>query len=115
MAPAAIYRSPDVPAYFPTPLTEHYPVIHAAKHALGLPVLLDTDTVVQHADTARYGPPLRSFEADDGGPQWEAWLAPFRGRRFDDPALRETPVPVFWDVALEAASVITRTSHSDTQ
>lgn len=37
LAPADVYRQPDkVPRYFATPLTEHYPVIHAAKYALGM-------------------------------------------------------------------------------
>ena len=38
LAPADIYRQPTdkVPRYFATPLTEHYPVIHAAKYELGM-------------------------------------------------------------------------------
>lgn len=38
LAPASIYRQPTdkVPRYFATPLTEHYPVIHAAKYELGM-------------------------------------------------------------------------------
>ena len=38
LAPADIYRQSEdkVPRYFATPLTEHYPVIHAAKYELGM-------------------------------------------------------------------------------
>lgn len=38
LAPAGIYRQSEdkVPRYFATPLTEHYPVIHAAKYELGM-------------------------------------------------------------------------------
>ena len=38
LAPAAVYRQPTdkVPRYFPTPFTEHYPVVHAAKYELGM-------------------------------------------------------------------------------
>ena len=38
LAPADIYRQPNdkIPRYFATPLTEHYPVIHAAKYELSM-------------------------------------------------------------------------------
>ena len=36
--------------HFPTAFTEHFPVVHAARHELGLPVTLTLGTTVEHAN-----------------------------------------------------------------
>eukprot|EP01052_Picozoa_sp_SAG31_P008164 SAG31_NODE_405_length_16084_cov_3.913982_7_plen_140_part_00 len=98
LAPASLYRAPSgtVPQYFPTPFTEHYPVLHAAKHKLGMRIVTDTQIVVQHADTAMFGPQLERIEDDTE--KWREWLlnSGYIGKKFDDPVIIDTPVPSFW-------------------
>ena len=95
LAPAALYRVPEtVPKYFPTPFTEHFPVMHAAKYKLGMRIVTDTNIVVQHADTAKFGPPLSRIS--DESDEWKSWLRPLVGHKFEDPAILDIPVPSFW-------------------
>ena len=35
--------------YFPTPFTEHFPVVHDAKHGRGLKVIMARDVEALHA------------------------------------------------------------------
>jgi hypothetical protein len=96
LAPAEVYRSPKIPKFFATPFTENFPVVHAAKYELNMRVLVDLDTVVEHALLLRYGVATvanynRQF--DDSGSQWAKWLAPYHGKLLSDPSLRHTSDP----------------------
>jgi hypothetical protein len=53
MLPAAVYQS--APAHVPTAFTEHFPVVHHAKYALGLRVAMALDVFAYHADLVRHG------------------------------------------------------------
>ena len=53
MLPAVVYES--APAHIPTAFTEHYPVVHYAKYALGLRVVMALDVFAYHADLVRHG------------------------------------------------------------
>ena len=73
LAPASIYRQGDaVPRYFPTPFTEHFPVVHAAKYALGLRVVTDTSIRVFQAWLPHWGTGLESYNPpfDDTRAEW---------------------------------------------
>ena len=100
LAPASIYRQGDVvPRYFPTPFTEHFPVVHAAKYALGLRVVTDTSIRVFQAWLPHWGTGLESYNPpfDDTRAEWLGWLRPYLGQRLDSPALRRTPRPLGWE------------------
>ena len=41
--------------HFATAFTEHFPVVHAARHYFGMPVVADLRVVAQHADLPAHG------------------------------------------------------------
>ena len=60
LVPAEVYRCGACPPgvrfeHFPTAFTEHFPIVHAARHYFGLPVVADLRVVAQHADLPAHG------------------------------------------------------------
>ena len=69
--------------HFPTALTEHFPIVHAAKHYFGMPVVADLRVVAQHADLPAHGEGFHGGGTPDD--VWDAWLNKYAGHAFDDP------------------------------
>ena len=96
--PGAVYRDTSVASsphgpHFPTAFTEHFPVVHAAKYELGVPIRTATHVVALHANLPKYHlqwhkEPMKGI--------WDAWLQPYLGKSLADPALRTTEPPTWW-------------------
>ena len=87
---AQVYRCSTCPPgvkfeHFATAFTEHFPVVHAARHYFGMPVVADLRVVAQHADLPAHGEGFHGEGTPDD--VWDAWLAPYVGHRFSEPAV----------------------------
>ena len=71
--------------HFATTLTEHFPIVHAAKHYFGLPVMAALDVEAVHADLPRYGEAWHSAGVPPDA--WKRWITPWLGKKLDDPSL----------------------------
>ena len=88
LIPSEVYRCEDCRKlkieHFATALTEHFPVVHAAKYLLGMDIVTDTTLAVMHANLPLYG---EAWHAGDPSDAWNSWIAPYLGLKLSDPAL----------------------------
>ena len=70
--------------HFSTTFTEHFPIVHAAKHYFGMRVIMVPELVAEHAELTRYGEVWHTTGSNE---QWISWLEPYLGKQLSDPAV----------------------------